>query len=93
MLSISNAFEMFKASGSMRFIKNKEVLLSIWDAYANLEKEKIQSDIYHNKGKRVVVSIYDFYTSPLKYSFQLLRRSREVKSALEDAIAEIGEEN
>jgi hypothetical protein len=104
---ISNAFEMFKASGSMRFIKNKEILLSIWDAYSNLEKEEIQLDLYHNKdkftelkkemqlekeGKPVAVPMYDFYTSPIKYSFQLLYRSKMVKSTLEETIAKIEEE-
>jgi hypothetical protein len=98
---------MFKASGSMRFIKDKEVLLSIWDAYSDLEKEEIQLDLYHNKdkfeelkkemqlekeGKPVAVPMYDFYTSPVKYSFQLLRRSQMVKVTLEEAIAKIEKE-
>jgi hypothetical protein len=104
---ISNAFEMFKTSGSMRFIKNKEVLLAIWDAYSNLEKEEIQVDLYHNKdkfeelkkemqlkkeGKPVAVPMYDYYTSPIEYSFQLLRRSKLVKAALEETIVKIEEE-
>ena len=32
-----NAFEMLKASGSLRQIKDKELLLSIWDSYSHME--------------------------------------------------------
>jgi len=32
----TNAFEMFKTSGNMRFVSDKELLLSIWDTYAIL---------------------------------------------------------
>jgi hypothetical protein len=36
----TNAFEMFKTSGNMRLVGNKELLLSIWDAYAQLVELK-----------------------------------------------------
>ena len=32
----TNAFDMFKTSGNMRLVDDKELLLSIWDAYAVL---------------------------------------------------------
>ncbi|MCL2435119.1 MAG: hypothetical protein FWD09_03130 [Lentimicrobiaceae bacterium] len=32
----TNAFEMFKGSGIMRLVKDKELLLAIWDAYSDL---------------------------------------------------------
>ena len=32
----TNAFDMFKTSGNMRLVSNKELLLSIWDTYAKL---------------------------------------------------------
>lgn len=32
-----NAFEMLKASGSLRQIKDKELLMSIWDSYSQME--------------------------------------------------------
>ena len=34
----TNAFYMFKTSGNMRLMKDKELLLSIWDSYAKLDK-------------------------------------------------------
>lgn len=36
----NNAFEMFKSSGNMRLVKNKELLLSLWDTYAKLDDLK-----------------------------------------------------
>lgn len=36
----SNAFDMFKISGNMRLVKNKEMLLSLWDSYAKLTELK-----------------------------------------------------
>ena len=32
------SFEMFKLSGTMRFIKDKELLLTLWAAYSNLDQ-------------------------------------------------------
>jgi hypothetical protein len=40
----TNAFEMLKSSGAMRQIKNKELLLSIWDAYNKIETAKTNLD-------------------------------------------------
>ena len=36
----TNAFEMFKSSGKMRLVDQKELLLSIWDTYTILGREK-----------------------------------------------------
>jgi len=36
----TNAFDMFKTSGNMRLVENKELLLSIWDLYALLVETK-----------------------------------------------------
>ena len=36
----TNAFEMFKSSGIMRLVSDKELSLAIWDAYADLIKLK-----------------------------------------------------
>ncbi len=35
-----SAFEMFKTSGNMRLVKNKELLLSLWNTYAELAERK-----------------------------------------------------
>ena len=41
-----NAFEMFKSTGSMRLINDKQVLLSIWDAYDIMDEIPIsQADV------------------------------------------------
>jgi len=34
----TNAFEMFKTSGIMRFVEDKELLLSIWDVYGSIDE-------------------------------------------------------
>ncbi|MDR1199588.1 MAG: hypothetical protein LBK94_11380 [Prevotellaceae bacterium] len=99
-----NAFDMFKASGSMRYIKGKEVLVSIWDAYSDLETYKLQLMDYHNKekyeegkremqlkqeGKPIAVPMYGFYTSQMKYTFDMLDGCKRAVSALENAIEKI----
>jgi DNA gyrase/topoisomerase IV subunit B len=43
----TNAFEMFKGSGSMRLMNDKELLLSIWDVYVELADLKQFFDWYH----------------------------------------------
>jgi hypothetical protein len=103
----SNAFEMFKASGSMRFIKDKNMLLAIWRAYMKLKIQEIHLDVYHNRdkleelkkaiqlqkeGKPAAVPMYDFYVSPLEYTFSLLHGCEIAKSSLEEAIAKIEKE-
>jgi len=40
----NNAFEMFKTSGSMRLLKDKELLLGMWDVYTLLTDIKIVLD-------------------------------------------------
>ena len=41
----TSAFEMFKTSGSMRLVNNRELLLSIWDSYTNLVELKENFDM------------------------------------------------
>ena len=41
----TNAFDMFKMSGTMRLIEDKELLLSIWNAYAGLNSAKTGLDM------------------------------------------------
>ncbi|MCL2650869.1 MAG: hypothetical protein FWD60_07595 [Candidatus Azobacteroides sp.] len=42
----TNAFDMFKTSGNMRFVDNKELLLSIWDAYSVLVELSQQFEMF-----------------------------------------------
>jgi hypothetical protein len=46
----ANAFEMFKNSGIMRLVDNKELLMSLWDAYTDLTQLKQVLDwVFQNK--------------------------------------------
>jgi hypothetical protein len=73
---MTSAFEMFKSSGSMRFIDNKETLQSIWHVYSDIENLKKNIDYYYQQkekerekdlqywretGKPVDVPMYNFY--------------------------------
>ena len=44
-----NAFEMFKSSGSMRLEKDKNLLLSIWNAYKELSDLEQQTEFFTNE--------------------------------------------
>ncbi|MDR0732923.1 MAG: hypothetical protein LBF08_02505 [Dysgonamonadaceae bacterium] len=103
-LPVRNAFEMFKTSGSMRFVKDKAILLSIWAAYYDLDGLEMHLDKYHNnekyaeltkemqlkrEGKPIAVPLYDFYTSRAEYTLSLLQNCKSAKSSLEEAIAKI----
>ena len=71
----TNAFEMLKNSGTMRHIKDKELLLSIWDAYKQVETVKhsiensfqrkqevaMRDEILLAEGKQVVVPMQIYY--------------------------------
>ena len=43
----NNAFDMFKNSGTMRLLKDRELLLVIWDVYSDLSYIKNMLDIYN----------------------------------------------
>jgi hypothetical protein len=103
-LTLSNAFEMFKASGSMRFVKDKEVLLSIWTAYVWIEEVKMNlMNVFHKEkheeikkekmleqaGKPIAVPMYDFYTLRMEYTLGLLHECKNIKSVLKEALAKI----
>lgn len=45
----TNAFDMMKASGAMRLIKDKELLQSIWGCYSLLNQVQINSNNYMEK--------------------------------------------
>lgn len=72
-----DAFEMFKTSGNMRFITDKEMLQSIWSVYSDLKRfdawickyydEKLEEVRKDNRmevyGKSAAIPMYDFYMS------------------------------
>jgi len=73
----TSAFEMFKVSGAMRLINDKELLQSLWKSYIRLENSKIALDSYYQlkkeeciksnqlelAGKSDPIPLYDFFYS------------------------------
>jgi len=79
----TNAFEMLKFSGTMRQLKNKELLLSIWNTYVFLEEFKVMLDsafqekaeeakrelpLLFTEGKLNAIPMLLFYTSENPYA-------------------------
>jgi hypothetical protein len=70
-----DAFEMFKTSGNMRFISDKELLRSIWSIYYSMRAQDEWIALYYRKkmeevtkenqmeaeGKPPVIPMYNFY--------------------------------
>jgi hypothetical protein len=46
---MTNAFEMFKNSGSMRLMDNRELLMDIWNIYAGIDWLKDQINLYNER--------------------------------------------
>ena len=96
-----NAFEMFKSSGSMRLVTNKELLLSIWEAYNEIDM--IQGDFqayYQNKKgkleqeielkeseKSTPILLYNFFING--YDLDLQRRSKANLEELKETVKKI----
>ena len=99
--SMTNAFEMFKSSGSMRQMKNKELLRIIWQTYTEIEVTKSDiKDCYKIKegeaikemqlraeGKPVAVPMRVFYSSDLPQSME--RKCQRTTSILKEVILEL----
>lgn len=100
----SDAFEMFKTSGSMRFIKDKDFLMDIWRAYGQLDFLKNHIDVFYNKnkleeirkeiqlekeGEPVTVPLYDFFMSPYDHTDNLQRICEVTNEVLEKTITKI----
>ena len=80
-----NAFEMFKTSGSMSQVDNKELLMSIWGVYGYMENiqlfldmcfqrkgEEVTKEWYLRKeGKQIIVPMQFFYSTDLPHQMAL----------------------
>jgi len=78
----TNVFEMFKSSGIMRQMNDKEILESIWDAYAGIIDTKLFLDLCYQikreetmkemlleaDGKQIAVRLRAFYSTDLPKS-------------------------
>lgn len=91
-----NAFEMFKSSGNMRLISNKDLQLSIWEVYEGIEdiqsefqsyyqykRDKTEQEMESKLGdKMITILLYDFYSTG--YPVNLQERCRtKLKSLVE----------
>jgi len=94
-----NAFEMFKSSGSMRLINNKELMLSIWDAYSDIDffqtefqsyyqykTDKLESELQLS-GKTKTILMYDFFITG--YPINLQDRCKTNLKYLKETVAKI----
>jgi len=96
-----NAFEMFKSSGSMRLISDKELLLSIWEAYSDIDYFHLEFETFYQmkrdklireresvlSGKKAAILMYDFFTSG--YDIDLLRRCKINLKNLNEIVAKV----
>ena len=102
----TNAFEMFKSSGAMRLMDNKELLLSIWTAYTELSNLKLILDqMYQMKlteidkdhqlpvEKRLpdFIPMYRFYMAPMPY--EMVRLSEDASKILKETVEDLRKRN
>jgi len=96
------AFEMFKTSGSMRLVNNKELLLHIWKAYSSLsalennfsegfkwkiEEIKQEFSNYSQSQEFKTIPMYNFYTTP--WPVNMLEECRSVKKLLDETVTKL----
>lgn len=96
-----SAFEMFKNSGNMRLISDKELLRDIWDSYISVELFRQTMEMYYKDkqadrdkefrmmkdGKPIDAPMYDFYT--FEYSSGILWHCTNAKQALKEIISKL----
>ncbi|MDR1983441.1 MAG: hypothetical protein LBQ28_01250 [Prevotellaceae bacterium] len=101
----TSAFEMFKSSANMRLIKDKEVLQSIWNAYALVDRYSQINEIYYQEkksefnidrdlerqGKPVTIPMYYFYTSGLDSN--ILQVDNEIAQAMKEILSRLEKYN
>ena len=92
---------MFKSSGSMRLVTDKELLLSIWEAYSEIEDMRADFQAYYQYkkdkfeqeyeltrgGKSTPVLLYNFFTSGADLNLQ--KRSKANLQELKETVATI----
>ena len=97
----TQAFEMFKISGAMRQIKDKELLLSLWETYNQLDDLKLFLDIcFQTKreeamkelqlivnGKPSAIPMQTFYATDLPQA--MVQRCDNVAKTLQETVAKL----
>ena len=100
----TNAFEMFKLSGTMRLMENKELILSIWKVYTNMDEVKNLVDMayqikldeakkemqlsYAERNKRI--PMYTFYAQT-GWTFEFQQHWKATIEMLKETIKQIQE--
>jgi hypothetical protein len=93
----TNAFEMFKSSGSMRLVNDKELLLSMWDVYIELVDlkqffdwyDKTKTDDMMKEVSNIVVNNGTLELKTLNapmYNFYILGLPQNVPTACEKVL-------
>jgi hypothetical protein len=99
----TTAFEMFKISGAMRLVEDKELLRDIWKAYNYLEMIQRLSDRFNqiksdyadketqsmDEGKSSEIPMYDFFIHYAGYG--LLENCQAISELLKELIARLDE--
>jgi len=97
----TSAFEMFKVSGAMRLMNDKELLQSVWKAYFYMEKiEWIVNKYYDIKmehcqkegqreldGKPSPIPLYDFYV--IHANTGAMEACRELSEFLKETVSKL----
>ena len=99
---MTNAFEMFKGSGVMRLMSDKELLMSLWDVYEEIEGAKTVSEWYFQEkwgemknevsllieGQDVKVApMYKFYT--MKMPIMITTHYEKVLKRSKETVAKL----
>ena len=98
-----NAFEMFKVSGAMRQVDDKELLMYIWGIYNQIENGQLFIDMCFQRkreesmiewqrsldGKPDIVPMQNFFSSDLPY--QLVIQNEGVAVAIRSVISRLEE--
>ena len=98
----ASAFEMFKVSGAMRLIDDKELLQSLWDVYlTRTEKVRLSFYFYYElkteqcikenqlilEGKPNPIPLYDFFT--MYSNIGVLEECLEFSEALKETVLKL----
>lgn len=94
-----NAFEMFKSSGNMRLISNKDLQLSLWEVYDQIDdfrdefstyyrhkEEKLDQEVLSKTGEDSY-AMYDFFITG--YPVSLQKRCKTALNSLKEEVAEL----
>jgi len=98
----TTAFEMFKISGAMRLVGDKELMRDIWKTYNSLEMLQRMSDSFNqlkkdyalkeiqlmNDGKEIEIPMYDFFINH-GAGFGLLEGCQEISAFLKELITRL----